>query len=577
MKLSRATAATFSILAFAATAPLFASPELAVGLKEEPLPPVLAARALLALWGIFLLAAGRRFPRACVGTFLLMAALPPAWDGLAGTSIPFALFVSWIAFCLGMLVYLFVPRLAMALACSWPLAALYVLHVISSGSFSVRWWTAIALALAGGVLGAVFPKASLALLSSALGTVLLLAALIREPRFGWTAGLFAAGCLWQLAAFPLVVPRARRWDLSGRGATPGRRRLWASSCFLCLVSIAAAWAAAALFLPLPDLTHSPHPSRISALREKVSLRRPGVLLSGEDSFYLTERAFPAAALADRRGLGSRLSLFLAGRSMDRAVQSMRAVKEPEELAKLRRAAAITSRAFEEVAPLVRPGAAEGEIEKAILASFARNGATGLAFRCIVGSGANATKPHYEANSAVMEKGLVVIDIGCSFENYASDMTRTFPVAGTYTPQESQLVDLVERAHAAAREKLRAGTTLPELDRAARKVIEKAGFAKFFNHGIGHGVGLDVHDPTPGKLAPGMVVTIEPGVYIPAGSPADPKFWGLGVRIENTYIVTRDGCEQITQGPDVFVPLPPAPEAPSEGAYPPGQGTGRDGT
>jgi Xaa-Pro aminopeptidase len=576
MKLSRATAATFSILAFAATAPLFASPELAVGLKEEPLPLVLAARVLLAAWAIFLLAAGRRFPRACVGTFLLMAALPPAWAWFAGVSIPLALFLAWIASCFGMLIYLFVPRLAMALACSWPLAALYVLHVISSGSLNVRWWIAVALALLGGAIGAVFPKASLALLASALGTVLLLAALVREPSFGWTVGLFAAGCLWQLAAFPLVVPRARRWDLSGQGATPERRRLWASACVICLVSIAAAWAAAALLIPLPDLTHSPHPLRISALREKVSLKRPGVLLSSEDSFYLTERAFPAAALANLRGLGARLSLFLAGRSMDGAVRFMRAVKDPEELAKLRRAAAITSKAFEEVAPLIRPGVAEGDIEKTILASFARNGATGLAFRCIVGSGANATKPHYEANSAVMEKGLVVIDIGCSFENYASDMTRTFPVAGTYTPQESQLVNLVERAHVAAREKLRAGATLPELDRAARKVIEKAGFGKFFNHGIGHGVGLDVHDPTPGKLAPGMVVTIEPGVYIPAGSPVDRKFWGLGVRIENTYVVTRDGCEQITQGPDVFVPLRPAPEAPSEGAPPPTPEAGRDG-
>ena len=564
MKLSRATAASLSILALAATAPLFASPVLPVGLKDEPSSLVLSARILLAAWAVFLLAAGRRFPRACLGTFLLMATLPPAWAGLAGTSIPLALLVGWIASCFGMLIYLFVPRIAMAFACSWPLAALYVFFVVSSGSFTVRWWVALALALLGSAVGAIFPKASLALLAPALGTALFLAAIPREPRFGWTAALFGAGCLWQLAVFPLVMPGARRWDLSRERALPQRRRQWASACLACLAAIAAAWAAAALLVPLPDLARSPHPERVSALRERATLGRPGVLLSAEDSFYLTDRAFPAAALADRPGLGSRLSLFVAGRSLDRAVRSMRAVKEPEELAKMREAAAITSKAFDEVASLIRPGVAEAEIEKAILASFRKNGATGLAFRCIVGSGANATKPHYEANSAVMERGLVVIDIGCSFENYASDMTRTFPVTGSYTPEEKRLVALVEEAHEAARRKLRAGATVSDLDAAARKVIEKAGFGKYFNHGIGHGVGLDVHDPTPERLAPGMVVTIEPGVYVPAGAPAERKFWGLGARIENTYVVTKEGYEQITLGPDVPVPIGTSGTARSEG-------------
>lgn len=571
MRSARAFTAVLSLLTLAAAASPSAAPELHVGLRTEAsLLPVLA-KALAALWGIFLLAAGRRFPRTTVLTFLLMASLPPAWAGLAGASVPFALLAAWVAACLGLLVYLFVPRLVMALACFWPPAALYVFFVISTGSFSIRWWAALALGLLGSVFGAAFPKASLSLLASALGTVLELAAFSGEPRFAWAGGLFAAGCLWQLAALPLVTPGTRRWDLTGRNALPERRRLWASACLGALAVVAAAWIAVALFAPLPDLARGPRPGRISALREKASLGRPGLLLSAENAFYLTGRALPVAGLADRPGPASRLRFLAMGRSMDAAVRSMRAVKDPEELARMRRAAAITSKAFEEAAPLIRKGAQEGEIEKAILASFANNGATGLAFRCIVGSGPNATSPHYEANSAVMDKGLVVIDIGCSFEDYASDMTRTYPVGGSYTPQEAQLVALVERAHEAARSKLRPGATMSELDGAAREVIEKAGFGKYFSHGIGHGVGLDVHDPTPGKLAPGMVVTIEPGVYIPAGAPVDRRFWDLGVRIENTYVVTEDGFEQITRGPDVPVPLPGESGAPPGGQDPPDSG------
>jgi Xaa-Pro dipeptidase len=148
----------------------------------------------------------------------------------------------------------------------------------------------------------------------------------------------------------------------------------------------------------------------------------------------------------------------------------------------------------------------------------------------------------------MTEGLVVIDIGCSVDGYASDMTRTFPVAGAATVQQQEIIDVVNAAGDAARAALRAGVTMRELDRAARTVIEDAGFGPFFLHGLGHHVGLDVHDPHVSTLEPDMVITIEPGIYISSGADIDPAYWDLGARIEDSYIVTEDGYEEITSYP-----------------------------
>jgi Xaa-Pro aminopeptidase len=227
---------------------------------------------------------------------------------------------------------------------------------------------------------------------------------------------------------------------------------------------------------------------------------------------------------------------------------MRAVKDHDELEKMRRAAAITSQAFADIEPMIRPGTNEAEIDAAIIDSFRRNGATGIAFRSVVGSGPNAVLPHYEKNNAVMESGMVVIDIGCSVDDYASDMTRSFPVDGNLTTEQRVLVDTVNAAGDAARAILRDGVTMRELDRAARDVIEEAGFGPYFLHGLGHHVGLSVHDPHARELKTGMVITIEPGIYVSDGSDIDPAYWNLGVRIEDSYIVTEDGYEEITSFP-----------------------------
>ncbi len=137
------------------------------------------------------------------------------------------------------------------------------------------------------------------------------------------------------------------------------------------------------------------------------------------------------------------------------------------------------------------------------------------------------------------------------DHYASDMTRTFPVDGKLTEPEKKLVETVVAAGDAARAMLKPGVKYSEMESAARNVIKEAGFGEYFTHGLGHPVGLDVHDSwIRGPLKPGMVVTIEPGIYIPAGSKADKAYWDLGVRVEDSYLVTKDGYEELTHYPKI---------------------------
>jgi Xaa-Pro aminopeptidase len=305
-----------------------------------------------------------------------------------------------------------------------------------------------------------------------------------------------------------------------------------------------------LFAPQPDIAVAPNPQRLQALAQKGELDRPGLVFSAENNYYLFGRALPVAIVSKSPSFWNRFSALFVGRSSTRAIHRLRAVKDETELEKIRRAATITSFAFEAIAPLIRLGESEATIEKRIHQVFREHGATGRAFPCIVGSGANATRPHYRDNNAIMSKGLVVIDIGCSVDNYASDMTRTFPVRGEFTPAERWLVDIVIAAGDSARAHLRPGATMRGLHRLAKEVISEAGFGRYFNHFVGHHVGLNVHDPQIDTLAAGMVITLEPGIYIPAGAPVDSTYWNLGVRIEDTYVVTEDGYEEITNFPRV---------------------------
>lgn len=532
------------------------------GIQAAPSLLITAGRVALVLWSLPLLLAASRLPRFTAGSLFLALGTAVGWGLFASTSYPLALLMAFFLFAFAMLVVAFVPRLAMAVACSWIFLAVYGSHLYFTGSFGFSRPLGLGLLMTGVTFGAVFPRLGLAALGPALAALMLVTALPFQAGFWWTVLVALGGFLWQTLALPFMQGKR----LSSMGPPPptlaDKRRAWTGALIWAASAMALLVLCVTLLAPAADSAASPNAGRIVTLRKTGALGRPGLLLSKENAYYLFGRALPVALVGPSGPVLDRLLLPFLGRSPGKAVEEMRTVKDTSEMEKMRRAAAITSKAFEEVAPLIKPGANEAEIERAILSSFERNGANGIAFRCVVGSGRNATLPHYMDNNADLKDGLVVIDIGCSVDGYASDMTRTFPVSGELTDAQRRLVETVVAGGDAARAMLKAGVKQSDLDAAAREVIKDAGFGEYFTHGLGHPVGLDVHDSwIRGPLQAGNVITIEPGIYIPAGAKADQKFWDLGVRVEDSYLVTKGGYEELTHFPKIVgLPAPTGAEA-----------------
>ena len=237
--------------------------------------------------------------------------------------------------------------------------------------------------------------------------------------------------------------------------------------------------------------------------------------------------------------------------VEQQVEALRAVKSPEELALMRRAVAIADQAFSFILPYLRPGVTEKEVAWRLEQYMREHDAERLAFDIIVASGPNAALPHATPTDRRLQPGdTVVLDFGCVYGGYHSDMTRTVVVGPHVEPRTREVYQLVLEAQQAGLNAVRPGLTGKEVDAAARRVIEQAGLGDCFGHGLGHGVGLEVHEPIPRLsrisdtiLQPGMVTSVEPGVYIPG--------WG-GVRIEDLVVVTETGCEVLTSSPKELI-------------------------
>ena len=254
------------------------------------------------------------------------------------------------------------------------------------------------------------------------------------------------------------------------------------------------------------------------------------------------------------------------------LDELRVTKDAHEIELLREAAQRTVAGFRRVASLIRPGVGEWQIEAAIEAEFRMQGADGSAFPSIIASGNNATVLHYIANEAIMQSGeLVLIDAGARYRGYCGDISRTFPVSGRFTPLQRELYDGVLAAHDAAITAVKPGATVDQVHDAAQQqlirvlrsigAIDKAEdappaeatYKKYIPHKTSHWLGLEVHDvgayafrSGPRPLQAGMVLTVEPGLYIP--NDADgvaPELRGVGIRIEDDVLVTTSGAEVLT--------------------------------
>ena len=254
------------------------------------------------------------------------------------------------------------------------------------------------------------------------------------------------------------------------------------------------------------------------------------------------------------------------------LHEQRLIKSAAEVRVMRKAGEISAAAHVRAMQECRPGRYEYHLEAAIQHTFAEHGARFPAYNSIVGSGANACVLHYTENASKMRAGdLVLIDAGCEYQGYAADITRTFPVSGQFSNEQRAIYDVVLEAQRAAIAKVRPGNTwnqphdatvrvitrglikLDLLRGKERELIKAEAYRDFYMHRAGHWLGLDVHDVgeyrVDGRwrqLEPGMVLTIEPGIYIAADNTKVPKRWrGIGVRIEDDVVVTEQGCDVLT--------------------------------
>jgi Xaa-Pro aminopeptidase len=228
----------------------------------------------------------------------------------------------------------------------------------------------------------------------------------------------------------------------------------------------------------------------------------------------------------------------------RLVERLRAVKEDGELRSIREAAALADEMLETLVERGLVGRTEREVATELETEMRRRGSS-PSFPIIVAGGAGGALPHAQPGDAAIEAGsLVVVDLGCVVDGYCSDCTRTF-ATGSLSSQPAEVYELVREAQAASLERVRAGAGCRDVDAVARERIAAAGHGERFGHGLGHGVGLEVHEePTlslhsDGTLAAGNVVTVEPGVYVPDA---------FGVRIEDLVVVGDDGCEVLSRFP-----------------------------
>ncbi len=239
----------------------------------------------------------------------------------------------------------------------------------------------------------------------------------------------------------------------------------------------------------------------------------------------------------RQKLGDSIAL----RDLSPVLDDMRRVKDEQEIERLREAGRIGASGFIEAMRSAEPGRYEYQIADVAEFFFKWHGAMGPGFFAIAGSGPNSCILHYSANSRRTEAGdLFVLDFGPEYQYYQVDITRTFPVSGNFTSEQARVYGVVLEAYKAVLEKIRPGATFAVLNQAARSVVEREGFGKYWRHGVSHYVGMSTHDVGGwSPFEPGVVVSNEPGIYIPEKN--------IGIRIEDTVLVTSTGCEVLTSG------------------------------
>lgn len=246
-------------------------------------------------------------------------------------------------------------------------------------------------------------------------------------------------------------------------------------------------------------------------------------------------------------------------TLNQYMNELRGIKTPEELDLLRKAVFISAVGQREVMKAMKPGLSETEVQGIHEFVFKKYGSEYEGYPSIVGAGNNGCILHYIENNKplVDSKELILMDLGAEYHGYTADVTRTIPVDGEFSPEEKAIYDLVYKAQQTSMDMAKPGTTFASMTANSKQIINEGLAALgiiespnarhlYYPHGLAHHIGLDVHDKGEyNKLEENMVITVEPGIYIPDGSDCDPKWWGIAVRIEDDILITKDGYELLS--------------------------------
>jgi Xaa-Pro aminopeptidase len=247
---------------------------------------------------------------------------------------------------------------------------------------------------------------------------------------------------------------------------------------------------------------------------------------------------PSREAAFEQNLQTQLKLATV-KDLSPILDEMRRVKDSQEIERLRQAGRIGALGLKEAIRSSKPGMYEYQVAAMAKFVFLLHGSSGDSFLPIVGSGPNSCLLHYSDNTRKMEPGdVALIDYGAEYRYYQSDITRTFPVSGKFTEEQARVYQLVLDSQKAALERTKPGATFSDLDESVREVLNRRAYARFLSHSVGHYVGMSTHDVGNAvPFEPGVVITVEPGVYL--------QDQNLGIRIEDTVVVTKDGYEILT--------------------------------
>jgi Xaa-Pro aminopeptidase len=426
----------------------------------------------------------------------------------------------------------------------------YLSYLYLTSNFNLNWILFSILGTIAIAIGIIAPKFSIIILSSVQSVIHLMIQWDYLKSSYWFLMLIITGILIQSADYFVFSKSYKTPTLGHKERKERLPKELKLPIAVSTIIILTAFICLSLFSPRLEPVNDYYLNKFENISNAAIFNRPTIITNAEYNFYLYGRAVPISFISKNKSFVDRIKNIFIGRDICQDLKKFRVIKDEIEIGKIKKACEITSNAMKEAAKLIKPGINEKEIEEAILNKFKEQGVKRVAFKSIVASGKNALLPHYDKNNATLKNGFVVVDIGCMVDGYASDMTRTFPVMGKYNEGELELIQLVNKAKETAVKNLKPGVSIKDLNNKAKSIFEAKGLGKYYLHSLSHHVGINVHDPSEDILKPGMVITVEPGIYINEAAGIDKKYWNLGIRIEDTYLITKDGAIQLTNYPQI---------------------------